>query len=480
MANLSTDYNPSFKMLLLGETGSGKTSLINLFYNYALIENLGNDETKLNEVKAYNDINLEDLQSSSMETKTTGTKEYCTTLNELEIGIIDTPGFGDTRGFEKDHENIEKIKRILEDTEHINCVCLVMNGRTARLTSFIKYILTEITTVLPKQILNNVIVMFTNTDAKFDLNCNVEDLLKCDCFDLCDKITADKIFYIDNPCCKLLKAKEMLSDKATFQNLARLFNATAEKLQIMHEAIKNFKAVDTIHFVNLYETKLVIEEKVLNILKESDKEADFDKQIRVQQEELNQKNSFPNYEIIQQKFRNVIMEKTEKPNTICTVKSCFSNCHEPCLLDRWQGIHNCKCIGKDEKCTVCGHHYKVHCHTEFKYIIEECEEHLEVKDYFEKLACMEDKSTQGLMQQLEERRKESQKAKEKLSTELRTVLGKFHAKSMNRNYAKVLQTQIDIIKPRLEDPGESHKDSLQNIIKELEMQLTLIEKTLNA
>ena len=129
--------HPSYKMLLIGETGSGKTSLINLFCNCALIEHLGGDQLKLSEIQQFNDIELEDSESKKMQSKTTGAKEYHTTLNKLEIRIINTPGFGDTRGFKQDKQNT-KIIEILKSKEHINCVCLVINGHNAHLNPAIK------------------------------------------------------------------------------------------------------------------------------------------------------------------------------------------------------------------------------------------------------------------------------------------------------------------------------------------------------
>ena len=39
-------------------------------------------------------------------------------MNKLDIEIIDTPGFEDTRGFDKDSENVKKIIEILKNKSH--------------------------------------------------------------------------------------------------------------------------------------------------------------------------------------------------------------------------------------------------------------------------------------------------------------------------------------------------------------------------
>lgn len=52
---------------------------------------------------------------------------------------------------DKDSENVKKIIEILKNTNHINCVCLVVNGHSARLNPSFKYVLTEITNIYHKR-----------------------------------------------------------------------------------------------------------------------------------------------------------------------------------------------------------------------------------------------------------------------------------------------------------------------------------------
>ena len=486
-SRLGPTLDPSFKMLLIGETGSGKTSLINLFCNCALIESLGGDEQQLgmqmSKVKAFHDITLESSESKKMESKTSGAKEYFTMLNKLDIGIIDTPGFGDTRGFEKDSENIKKIIEILKHTEHINCVCLVINGRSARLTSSIKYVLSEITTILPQEVVNNLIVIFSNTNDELELTFDVEELNRY----FHKKITSDKIFYIENPCCKLLKAqtKKSLSEDAT-QGLARSFNVTHKVLQRMHGVVKSFKPVHTFHFISLYEKKQEVEKKVIIIMAKFDQQRELDERIKVQQKEieaaLNQKDLYSNYKTTNT-FKRHNPKETQSHNTLCGAKQCYSNCHVPCYLEKSfdkETFKGCRAIEKDGYCNVCHHHYSHHYHNEVIFVEEECEEELidsKMKKEFEKSKSMEERAKM-LMQQSQKRKERSEKEKEKLSKELLIVLDEFHAKGMNRNYAKLLQTQIDIIKLRIEDADVLDTAPLRKTKEELETKLIVVQKTL--
>ena len=479
--HLPIAYDPSFKMLLIGETGSGKTSLINLFCNCALIENLG-DKMPLNNIREFHDIELEDSESKKMQSKTTGAKEYSTMLGKLELGIIDTPGFGDTRGLDKDSENVKKIIQTLQDTNHINCVCVVINGRNARLNTSIKYVLTEITTILPNEIVNNLIVVFSNTNDELESNFDIEELSRY----ISHKISQDRIFYIENPCCKLDKAKtKQALSSDTIQSLARSFNITAKVLQRMNTVIKNFKPVHTFHFISLYRKKEEIEKKVTTILAKFDQQRELDERIKTQQEEitaaLKQKKLYSDYKTTQKFTRRITIE-TDRHNTLCKAPHCFSNCHVPCYLEKaidYEPLRKCASI-KDGYCKKCGHHYTKHYHGEMIFETEECVEELinpEMKEQFEKSSDMEEKAKM-LMKQSQKRKKESEKEKERLSKELLIVLDEFHGKSLHRNYVKVLQMQIDVIKLRIKDVNALETASLQKTLEELEERFKLIQHTL--
>lgn len=194
----STHY--SYKMLLIGETGSGKTSLLNLLCNCGLIQALGFEEG-LEKFRQFNDIKLENAGSCKMESKTSGAKLYNVDLGELKVGVIDTPGFGDSRGLEEDKKHSKKIVEALKAEEYINCVCLVINGHQSRMSATLRYVLTEITSILPREILNNVIVVFTNTTDPLELNFDT------DVFPEYFGREIEHQYTIENPYCRFEKTK---------------------------------------------------------------------------------------------------------------------------------------------------------------------------------------------------------------------------------------------------------------------------------
>ena len=258
----------SYKMLLIGETGSGKASFLNLICNCGMTQKLQagfEDDDAIQQLRRYNDTELENAESSKMESKTSGARSYYVELCGIKMGVIDTPGFGDSRGMEQDKRNVAKIIDALKEEDYINCVCLVINGRQNRMSATLRYVLTEVTAILPKEIVSNVIVVFTNTaeelDASFDLDALQPFFGR--------EIEDSRIFCIENPYCRLEKAKKKagkLPPGKIVRSLQKSFKETNEVLKEMSTTVKDFHQVHTARFATLYEKKQEIEAKVLSLL----------------------------------------------------------------------------------------------------------------------------------------------------------------------------------------------------------------------
>ena len=111
-------------LLLLGEVGVGKTTLLNSFIN-ALYEIQFEDNFRyilsdeLNNNNGTEYINIYNIDSFK---------------NNPPITIIDTPGFG--KGIEFDENINEMIKKLINNyIEHINAICLIFNGSNLKLSS---------------------------------------------------------------------------------------------------------------------------------------------------------------------------------------------------------------------------------------------------------------------------------------------------------------------------------------------------------
>ena len=158
---------------------------------------------------------------------------------------------------------MKRIIDALKEVDCINCICLIINGRNSRRTATTQYVLTEVTAVLPKAILDNVIVVFTNTADVLDLNFAPTELTKYFGREI------KTYFCIENPYCKFEKARQPMGTlqlNMIAESLRKGFEDTGAVLNKMYTTMKAFMEVQTFHFVKLYNTKQEIEEKVGHLL----------------------------------------------------------------------------------------------------------------------------------------------------------------------------------------------------------------------
>ena len=477
-----------YKMLLIGETGSGKTSFLNLLCNSKLIEELGTniDAAKLDRIRQYNDLKIEDSTARAMASKTSETKLYKTELCKMRMTVIDTPGFGDSRGLEKDKVNVKKIIDALRYQDYVNCVCLVINGRQSRMTASLKYVLSEISTILPREIFNNIIVVFTNSADALDCN-----------FDMCELDSyfgkkLDCAFYIENPYCRIEKAKQkakQLSVDQIARSLGKSFEDTAESLRSLQETIKDFKDVHTLHFIRLYDKKQEIERDVIMILASYDEQTELEKQIKIVEEEvdahLKSKSLYTDFKTTREvEVVKPVKTPDKRHNTLCGAPECYSNCHLPCYLPKsyeQEDFKDCKAMGGTETCQKCGHSYRYHYHNEVVFQkVKERKEFVDeaMKAKFNKAANMEQRADY-LRQGLRTQREELLHKKNSLLQELNGKITEFQILGIsNQNYAKVLEKQCDVVKLRIEASVGPQRAQLNALKDDLEKKLKVVNSAL--
>ncbi len=474
-----------YKLLLIGETGSGKTSFLNLLCNCALIEELGYAEGS-KQLHEFNDLELENPDAREMQSKTRGTKLYCVDVMGMKLGVIDTPGFGDTRGIAEDEKHAKQIVEALKGEEYVNCICLVVNGRESRMSVTLQYVLTEITAILPREVLNNIIVVCTNTDNPLKLNFDTRELKRFFGRD----IDQDRVFLIENPYCLLEKAKMQrgrLSHERIAQSLERSFRETRDELSKMSTIVKDFKRVHTHHFATLYEKKQSIERKVLGLLTEYDNHTRLEAQIAIAKKEaeaaLHTKRLYTGYQSTQT-IKRCVTVPTSRHNTLCGAVNCYSNCHVPCYLNKSMAkerFKDCRCMEGTPHCTECGHHYTLHYHNEVKFeVTNEVKEWVdrEMKRKFEEAQTMEERQ-RILTKRLDDAKRQSQEERKTLSEELLLTIEQFQKLGAHRNYAKLLENQLAVVEHRLKGTTGTVTHDLRRTKEALTKKLQIVQKTLD-
>ncbi|XP_045610525.2 uncharacterized protein [Procambarus clarkii] len=144
---------PIKSVLLLGETGAGKTRVLNTMINHLLGVNF--DDNFRFQLKDY--VESDDLLQVESQT------EYITAYIvshqlgmpiECNYMLIDTPGFGDTR-MNHDKVPIERLTIFLTSNcgiDDLNCVALVAKANQNRVTSYQIQMLEDFTSVLGSNI----------------------------------------------------------------------------------------------------------------------------------------------------------------------------------------------------------------------------------------------------------------------------------------------------------------------------------------
>ena len=482
--NQQGDY--PYKMLLVGETGSGKTSFLNLLCNYNLVLTLGY-EVGVEQFHEFNDISLENARSKQMESKTDDAKMYTVEFGELKIGVVDTPGFGDSRGMKVDKDNVKKIIEALKVVEYINCVCLIINGRLSRMSATLRYVLTEVTAILPKEVLNNVIVVFTNTADPLEFNFDIGTLTEFFGKDI------ENYFFIENPYCKFEKAKlaqrkQSIPQAQIAKSLKKAFNETADTLEDMFEIMKNFKQVHTHHFTHLYEQKQKIERNILELLVAYDNQTFVEKEIAKAQEELDsairQKNLNDKYESTQT-IKKWITVKTSRHNTLCGARECYHLCHEECGLNKSfgkQAFLGCACMN-GEYCRECGHHYTYHYHDEIRFDLDTYEQPLideDMQKQFNEASNNVDEIERIIRTKLKKQKEESIDKKRALSRQLRLTIDEFQKLGVSRNYIKVMENQLAVVNHRLEGSTGEEASDLREMKEAIEKKIKVVQEELSS
>ncbi|MGH0174015.1 UNVERIFIED_CONTAM: hypothetical protein FKN15_011400 [Acipenser sinensis] len=153
-------------IMVLGATGSGKATLINGMINFILgVE--WEDDFRFKLIDEETNRSQAHSQTSEITAYQIYHKEGFKVPHSLTI--INTPGFGDTKGIQQDKLITEKIREFLSSPngiDSIDAVCFVVQAALARLPPTQRYIFDSILSMFGKDIENNIQVLATFADGK--------------------------------------------------------------------------------------------------------------------------------------------------------------------------------------------------------------------------------------------------------------------------------------------------------------------------
>jgi GTP-binding protein EngB required for normal cell division len=356
--------------VFLGETGAGKSSLINLLNFW------GKGETDLCKAASILTLSNESGKQNQTASQTKKPQKYDfpnvigSDGQSYNLHLIDTPGMGDTCGIAQDDDGVKEILKFLARLPALHAIVLVINGSNARVSSRTKYILQRLSSMCPASYSAHMYLLLTNT--QLDPNFNVK-VIPVD-------IPPKHIFPLDN---LLFSALPMPFEKLSSpqqKKIALNYEECQELLSAMFTQWCDEGSLDTKEFMVLFDTKDELQLVIKEIVAQTTRLEILSKQQDKVRRELT--HTKPSLDRLRQIAGEVITmpgppDKIETPyhSTVCI--TCHSVCHEQCNLEQTVNIgadifKGCAAMRQVDEdtfvCKECTHGFRSHVHGMYKFI----------------------------------------------------------------------------------------------------------------
>ncbi|KAH8650735.1 hypothetical protein BGZ61DRAFT_542099 [Ilyonectria robusta] len=404
-------------ILILGETGVGKSTWINAFINYLSYESIGDaldaedfkwvipcsfqTQTAVDGKFVETEIKIGSSQSekdgSGGQSATQSTEVYTVNIGKTRVRLIDTPGIGDTRGVDQDNSNMNDILTVLRTYNNLHGVLILLKPNAARLTVMFRFCIKQLLTHLHRNAANNIVFGFTNTRGS---NYKPGDTFKplntllSEYKDVNIGLFENNVYCFDSESFRYLAAQKKGIDVGHLEDNRRSWEYSVGECERLVKHCQGITPHQVRSTINLNETRNTIHrltepmafiaEKIrasIDVNNDAIKELrDFELTRRELQQRL----------FIQKE--TLKSEKVETPQTVCTHDDCVeirtdfegktetattiykTVCHQGCYLssvDRNKKGHPelQKCLAMNEAgMCECGHSWMDHMHIYYKYV----------------------------------------------------------------------------------------------------------------
>ncbi|XP_062572461.1 uncharacterized protein LOC134241282 [Saccostrea cucullata] len=341
-------YDDERTIMLVGATGSGKSTLVDGIANYVLGVNF-EDPFRFSLVTLEKDemkINNQAISQTEWITVYKIMPSEDSRLN-YTLNIIDTPGFGDTRGLERDHGIIDQIRHLFsaqgeQGVLYIDAVCFIVKAPDARLTAVQKYIFSSIMSLFGKDIKSNICTLVTFADgAEPRVLASLKE----------SKLPFGSIFQFNNSA--LFAENKNMLDSSLSQSFWDMGRCNFE----------NF-----LTHINQFETKSLHQTK--DVLEERERLKSVVSNIRPQisaglsklselKEQLDILTKYKNTIKANQNFTYQVTETKQKKidlpwdENVTNCINCNVTCHKRCRVEDNEKKRKCKVMDDDGYCNVC-------------------------------------------------------------------------------------------------------------------------------
>ncbi|XP_034084303.1 uncharacterized protein LOC117554153 [Gymnodraco acuticeps] len=339
-------------VMVLGATGAGKSTLINGMVNYILgIE--WEDPYRFKLVD-------EDQSRSQAESQTSEVTVY--KINHQDsfkipssLTIVDTPGFGDTRGIQRDKEITEQIRSLFSakhGVTEIDAVCFVVQASLARLTATQQYVFDSVLSIFGKDVAENIQVLVTFADGQRPPVLGAINASGAPCPKTKDGLP---VHFKFNNSALFAQNQSSAEEDGGFSKMFWDMGKRSMK--------KFFVGLDKLTPISLTMTKEVLRErKQLQISIESvqkqvkvglakiEEIKETTEQLKLHEADINRNEKFE-FEVVFMKPFQEDISGTGGFLTNCQV--CHFTCHEACAYANDADKIKCSAMGPDGNCTQC-------------------------------------------------------------------------------------------------------------------------------
>lgn len=157
--NIRINNRKYYTFLVVGESGTGKTTLLDAFVNF--ICGIDFHDSWRWKLVDESDITYGGQRSQTSEIKINYINDE---KNEFNVKIIDTPGFGDTNGILEDNKIQEKFEKLFQN-EELDYILMVVKSTESRMRLSSMYVYDRVKQLFGKDAEDRFILMCTFADG---------------------------------------------------------------------------------------------------------------------------------------------------------------------------------------------------------------------------------------------------------------------------------------------------------------------------
>lgn len=342
---------PEINILILGETGVGKSTFINAFVNYLTFPTLddGMDAAKLNwvisssfhtqvtdpqtgqlistKVQVGEDENEHDTSKGASATQQATV--YPLYINGTLVRLIDTPGIGDVRGIEQDKQNLANVLSVLRNYSNLHGILILLKPNNARLNVMFRFTVKELLSSLHRSAAANIAFGFTNTrgsDYKPGDTFAPLHALLSDYNDVIPGLYNHNVYCFDSESFRFLAAQKQGVEIGTVEDYKRSWDQSTKEADRLiayfrglppHHVQETLSMNETRHLISqltqpMQQISQAITDSIANNAKQVQDLAD----IKLTGKELSKK----------LQIQKVVVKATQldRPKTVCSHESCVT------------------------------------------------------------------------------------------------------------------------------------------------------------